>query len=141
MSAEMQYQLPSQCPVCGGQFAIVRASCTTCHSSLEGRFTQGRFANLTPQQWRFIETFIRCKGKIKDVEVALDISYPTVVSRLNETVRALGFETGEEGDEARRAALAEDKRRDVLARLARGELSPKNALRLMEGGDLDETGD
>jgi hypothetical protein len=100
---------------------------------MTGHFTRGRFANLTQQQWHFIETFIRCKGKIKDVEVALDISYPTVVARLNDVVRALGFESGDDGGaELRRAALADEKQRDVLQRLERGEIGPKDALRLLE---------
>lgn len=133
MAGERHYPLPSQCPVCGGQFEIERIHCLSCDMRLEGRFDQGRFANLTQQQWHFIETFVRCKGKIKDVEVALDISYPTVVSRLNEVVRALGFDSGDDA-EMRRVAAADEKRRDVLDRLNRGELSAKDALRLLEGG-------
>ncbi|PZS04841.1 MAG: hypothetical protein DLM69_01430, partial [Candidatus Chloroheliales bacterium] len=80
-------------------------------------------------QWQFIETFVRCKGKIKDVETALDISYPTVVARLNEVVRALGYEVSED------VAVAEEKRKDVLQKLARNELSAKDALRLLEEGE------
>jgi hypothetical protein len=52
---------------------------------------------LTAEQVQFVETFMKCKGKIKDVEGELGISYPTVVARLNEVVRAMGFEV-EEGD-------------------------------------------
>jgi hypothetical protein len=132
MSKPKQYQLPTQCPVCGGELEIVRARCTSCDTALEGHFSQGRFANLAPQQWHFIETFIRCKGKIKDVEVALDISYPTVVSRLSEVVRALGFEAGDDAAELRRVSASDDKRRDVLNRLNRGEINAKDALRLLE---------
>lgn len=133
MTQEQQHLLPNQCPICGGTFEIVRVHCTGCGTSMEGHFTQGRFGNLTPQQWHFIETFVRCKGKIKDVEVALDISYPTVVSRLNDVVRALGFEAGDDTAEVRRASATEEKRREVLDRLNRGELSAKEALRLLEG--------
>jgi hypothetical protein len=133
MTTSQRPPVPSQCPVCGGQFEIARVRCTSCETVMEGRFSQGRFANLTPQQWHFMETFVRCRGKIKDVEVALDISYPTVVSRLNEVVRALGFETGDDAAEGRRGG-ADDRRRDVLERLNRGELSAKDALRLLEGG-------
>ena len=124
--------LPSQCPVCAGTLEIVRVHCTNCDTSMEGRFSQGRFGGLNAQQWHFVETFIRSKGKIKDVEVALDISYPTVVARLNEVVRALGFEGGEGAAEPR-AGGADEKRREALNRLARGEISPKDALRLLEG--------
>ncbi len=138
MSTARQNQLPGQCPVCGGQFAIVRVQCTNCETVMEGHFSQGRFANLTPEQWRFVETFVRYKGKIKDVETALDISYPTVVARLNDVVRALGFEAGDDAAETRRASAAEEKRREVLGRLERGEISPKEALRLMDGDGAGE---
>ncbi len=120
-------ELPSQCPVCGGSYEITGLHCTDCDVTIAGRFVSNRFSNLTTAQWQFIETFMRCKGKIKDVEVALDISYPTVVARLNEVVRALGYEVSED------IAAAEEKRKDVLQKLARNEVSAKDALRLLEG--------
>ncbi len=133
MAPQQRYPLPTQCPVCSGELAITRVRCTNCETIMEGQFSQGRFANLNSQQWNFVETFIRCKGKIKDVEVALDISYPTVVARLNEVVRGLGFESGDEATETGRAAATEERRRAILQRLERGELNPKEAMRLLEG--------
>lgn len=131
MSTPKQYQLPTQCPVCSGTLEITRVRCLNCETTLEGHFNQGRFANLAPQQWHFIETFIRCKGKIKDVEVALDISYPTVVARLNDVVRALGFDSAEDAAEMRRVASIEERRREIMQRLERNEISPKDAMRLL----------
>jgi hypothetical protein len=122
-------ELPSQCPICGGSYEITKLHCLNCEVTIEGHFTPGNFHNLGRGQWQFIETFIRCRGKIKDVEVALDISYPTVVARLNEVIRALGFEVSED------ATVAEEKRKDVLQKLARNELSAKDALRLLEEGE------
>ena len=133
MDRVQQYQAPRQCPVCGDRLAVVRLQCGQCGTGIDGHFAQGRFGNLTEQQWHFVETFIACKGKIKDVEVALDISYPTVVSRLNDVVRALGYEAGDDGAEVRRAAALEEKRREALEKLANNEISPKDALRLLEG--------
>ena len=131
MSTPRQYQMPTQCPVCSGALEITRVRCLNCETTLEGHFSQGRFANLAPQQWHFIETFIRCKGKIKDVEVALDISYPTVVARLSEVIRALGFDSTDDA-EARRLASVEERRREVMQRIQRNEISPKDAVRLLE---------
>ena len=133
MDRVRQYQAPRQCPVCGDQLEVVRLQCGQCGTGIDGHFAQGRFGNLTEQQWRFVETFIACKGKIKDVEVALDISYPTVVSRLNDVVRTLGYEAGDDGAEVRRAAAIEEKRREALEKLANNQISPKDALRLLEG--------
>ena len=138
MPEQKLYPLPTQCPVCSGELAITGVRCTTCETTMAGQFSQGRFANLNQPQWHFIETFIRCKGKIKDVEVALDISYPTVVARLNDVVRALGFESGDEASEMRRIAASEERRRDILQRLERKEIGPKDALRLMESANASE---
>lgn len=138
MAGEKLYPLPTQCPVCSGELAITGVRCINCETTMAGQFSQGRFANLNQPQWHFIETFIRCKGKIKDVEVALDISYPTVVARLNEVVRALGFESGDEATEMRRIAANEERRRDILQRLERKEIGPKDALRLMESANASE---
>ncbi len=138
MAEQKLYPLPTQCPVCSGELAITGVRCTNCATTIAGQFSQGRFANLNQPQWHFIETFIRCKGKIKDVEVALDISYPTVVARLNDVVRALGFESGDEASELRRIAASEERRRDILQRLERKEIGPKDALRLMESANASE---
>ena len=137
MDRVRQYQAPRQCPVCGDQLEVVRLQCGQCGTGIDGHFAQGRFGNLTEQQWRFVETFIACKGKIKDVEVALDISYPTVVARLNEVVRALGFD-GAEGAAEARGGEGDEKRREALDRLYKGEISPKDALRLLEAGGATE---
>src|SRR5919199_434630 len=112
MDKTRRYPVPSQCPVCGDQLEVVRVQCGNCGTGMDGHFSPGRFANLSQQQWHFIETFVRCKGKIKDVEVALDISYPTVVSRLNDVVRALGFDSSDDA-EARRLASVEERRRGI----------------------------
>ena len=132
MDKTRRYPVPSQCPVCGDQLEVVRVQCGNCGTGMDGHFSPGRFANLSQQQWHFIETFVRCKRKIKDVEVALDISYPTVVSRLNDVVRALGFDVGDDAAEMRRVAAAEEKRRDTLEKLSKGEISPKDALRAFD---------
>lgn len=89
--------LPGKCPICSGQLTVTRLQCGNCGTGIDGSFGLGRLQVLTPEQVQFVETFMRCKGKIKDVEGQLGISYPTVVSRLNDVVRAMGYDV-EEGD-------------------------------------------
>jgi hypothetical protein len=102
--------------------------CRNCGTALEGRFSLGRLFELTPDQRHFVEVFIRCEGKISRVEEELDLSYPTVRSRLEEVIQALGYEVDRkpEGFGARR--------QEVLERLARREISSEEALRLMQEG-------
>src|SRR6476619_5174365 len=86
------YPVPGICPVCGDQLAVTRLHCGRCATTLEGLFSLGRFHYLTREQQQFIGIFIKCRGKIKDVEQELGISYPTVVKLLDELVSTLGFD-------------------------------------------------
>ena len=119
--AAAAHQVLTRCPVCGDDLHIVRLECTTCGSALQGNFTLGRLALLTREQLQFVEVYIRCRGKIKDVEEDLGISYPTVVARLNEVVQAMGFEVrSEDADQASR-------RQQILDELAAGKLTAADA--------------
>src|SRR3981189_678387 len=114
-------QVLTRCPVCGDDLAIVRLECPACGSALHGNFTLGRLARLTREQLQFVEVFIRCRGKIKDVEEELGISYPTVVPRPHEVVQAMGFEVRQEDTD-----LAA-RRQQILDELASGKLSAADA--------------
>lgn len=115
------HQALTRCPVCGDEFRIVRLQCGGCGSALEGNFTLGRFQRLTREQLAFVEVFLKCRGKIKDVEEELGISYPTVVARLNDVVQAMGFEVAQEdGDRASR-------RQQILDDLAGGRVTAAEA--------------
>ena len=87
-----------KCPVCGETMTVTRLHCRTCDSALEGQFSLGRFYRLGPQQLAFIETFIRCEGKLTRVQEELNISYPTARARLTEVIRALGYDVDEEAE-------------------------------------------
>lgn len=48
-----------------------------------------RFEYLSAEQLYFIETFIKCRGSIKEVEKEMGISYPTVRAKLDEAINEL----------------------------------------------------
>jgi hypothetical protein len=122
------YPVPTECPVCHDNLLVTRLVCRNCGTGLEGRFTMGPLLQLTPEQLHFVEVFLRCEGKLNRVQEELGISYPTVRSRLVEVIRALGYEVGEERE-------ADDERRqEILARLARQEVSAEEAFRILEEG-------
>lgn len=108
------------CPSCDSPMVVRRLECPTCGVGVDGRFDAGQLARLSREQLSFVETFLRARGKIKDVEEELGISYPTVVARLNDVLVALGFEVGEDPREAER-------RQRVLDELAAGRLSAAEA--------------
>ena len=64
---------PTICPICQSNLEVTRLHCTSCDTSLEGRFEMGHFSNLSPDQMEFIFTFIRCEGKINRVEQELNL--------------------------------------------------------------------
>ncbi|MEX2716200.1 MAG: DUF2089 domain-containing protein, partial [Candidatus Sigynarchaeota archaeon] len=86
------YPVTGICPVCGGTLTVTRLHCRHCDSALEGQFSLGRFYHLTPEQQTFVETFLRCEGKISWVQEEMGLSYPAVRSRLEDVIRALGYE-------------------------------------------------
>jgi hypothetical protein len=116
---------------------ITRLECGTCQSALEGQFIAagrgsgeregyfGRLERLSREQLEFVETFLRCRGIIKNVEAMLDISYPTVKARLNNIIEALGFPVEEEMPDPERRR----ERREILQDLAQGKITTEEAHR------------
>jgi len=51
------YPVQGTCPVCGDTLIVSRLQCPHCDTTLEGRFTLGRFHQLTPDQLGFAELF------------------------------------------------------------------------------------
>lgn len=135
------------CPVCAGELAISRLHCRTCGTTLEGEFGVGRFGKLNREQLALLESFLRSRGNLKEMERALGISYPTVRGRVESLVQALGLDDGEaspSGDEGRepidRPAETDTatERRAILERLAKRDIdaaTAAQALRALEGSD------
>ena len=119
----------TRCPVCQNELTITRLRCEACDTSLDGRFSGGPFAHLTHEQMDFILIFIRCEGKLNRVEVEMGLSYPTLRNRLQEIIRALGYEPGK--DET--PDVSEDRRRQVLEDLDNGKLNADAAMRILRG--------
>jgi hypothetical protein len=93
----MAHDVISTCPVCQGELTITRLHCNTCGTALEGEFGVGRFGRLEREQLSFLESFLRSRGNLKEMERELGISYPTVRSRLEALLRAIGLADGEAG--------------------------------------------
>ena len=138
----MPHDAIATCPICGGELAVTRLHCRSCATTLEGDFNVGRFARLSREQFALLESFLRSKGNLKEMERELGISYPTVRARVEALLRALGLgddtaiddETGEPhpagpaGSPDTTAALdIAAARREILERLARREIDAASA--------------
>jgi hypothetical protein len=121
------YPVVGKCPVCGDTLAVTRLHCRGCDSTLEGQFSLGRFYQLSPEQLAFVETFIRCEGKLTRLQDELGMSYPTARARLTDLIRALGYEVREEPE-----PVSSEERKAILERLASGEIQPEDAVELLK---------
>ena len=120
------YPVPTECPVCRDNLLVTQLACRNCGTGLEGRFAMGRLFQLGTEQLHFVEVFLRCEGKINRVQDDLGISYPTVRSRLDDVVRALGYEV-----QAEKKAES-SQRQGILEQLARGEISSEQAFSILQ---------
>jgi hypothetical protein len=153
--------LPTKCPVCGGDLIVTRLHCPSCETSIEGSFVSGGtplqeafsseqlrsllpFSRLSQEQLYFMLTFVRCEGRFNRMEEELNLSYPTLRGRLDEIIRALGFEPGREPeareDAARESpvgegarAISAEERQAILDTLSRGEINVEEARRRLRG--------
>ena len=137
----MVHDVIATCPVCAGELTIARLQCRSCGTALEGEFGVGRFGRLDREQMSLLESFLRSRGNLKEMERELGISYPTVRGRVDALIRSLGLADGAavDADEDFGANFADGftdepasddtagERRAILERLARREISAEDA--------------
>jgi hypothetical protein len=127
----MPHDVISTCPVCSSELAVTRLHCASCGTTLEGDFSVGRFGRLNREQLVLLESFLRSRGNLRDMERELGISYPTVRSRVEALVRALGFGPRSDAEEpeepATEAAATPRTRAEILEALARHEITAEDA--------------
>ncbi|KAF0112222.1 MAG: hypothetical protein FD147_283 [Chloroflexi bacterium] len=122
----------SKCPVCDEDLAVTRLYCVNCNTTIEGHFVAEHtpFGHLSPEQMQFLLTFVRCEGRLNRMEDEMKLSYPTLRSRLNEIVRALGYEPGKEETPLQ---LSPEDRRSILEELDQGIISWDEAQARLRG--------
>jgi hypothetical protein len=126
----MNHPILTHCPICNSPTTVKQIRCEICDLTIEGHFAVTGLSSLSAEQLEFVETFLRCEGKINRVEKEMNISYPTVRGKLNEIISTLGYEPASEteADDLQR----ETYRRDILDGLASGSLSPDQAVQLLK---------
>ncbi len=142
----MPHDAIATCPVCAGELAVTRLHCRACGTTIEGDFNVGRFGRLSREQMSVLESFLRSRGNLRDMERELGLSYPTIRSRVEALVRALGFgpradgdDGGGEADAAASAAAGASgadvaaARQEILERLARHEIGADEAATAIRG--------
>lgn len=132
----MTQTLPNLCPLCSGTLEITETACLGCGVQMHGHFSLAPFKALDSEQMRFLETFLRCRGVIRDMEAALGISYPTVRARLDTLLSTLGYTGGPVAapPPAPRPPTAEEnarRRKEILSAIEAGTLDADSGLRAL----------
>ena len=119
----MSYAPPSRCAVCGGELNVTRLTCPNCQSEITGNFQTCGYCALNDKLKLFLETFLKSRGNIKEVERSLSISYPTVKSLLDELLATLFPEEKPQGEKMTS--------KKILDMLENGEITAARAAELL----------
>jgi hypothetical protein len=103
-------------------FVIERVRLEGKDIAIEGAFVPPQLARLSAEDQVFVAAFLRSHGSIKEMEQVFGVSYPTIKGRLARIAASLDFvETSPAPPRA-----------EVLDRLARGEVTPAEAIAVLE---------
>ena len=93
---------------------------------MRGRFPRCEFCALPEEQLSFLRLFVARRGNLRELERELGISYPTVRGRLDELLKALGYNAGPT------LLDRQQRRRQVMEDLREGRVAPEEAVRLLK---------
>lgn len=131
-----------RCPACAGRLFPRQLECVDCGLHLQASFPRNEFARLDDDALHLLRIFVACEGRIRDMERALGVSYPTVKSRLAGLRETLGFakqasrkDAQPKREEAPEPAEAPEPKgaSDTIGRLERGEIDFDEAMRRLQG--------
>jgi len=117
--------IPRKCPSCSAPLVVTQLSCTKCETNVVGLYEINPFLRLSNESLQFLETFIRNRGNVKEMERETAESYWVIRRRLDEVIAELGYEVEPVEDEL------SARRQEVLGRLGKGEIDVKEATRLL----------
>ncbi|HSO68389.1 MAG TPA: DUF2089 domain-containing protein [Arachnia sp.] len=130
MSGRHLYHAPADCPVCGEALITIRKGCLQCGTEIAGEFAGCDFCALGEADLSLLRVFLGSRGNLREVEKHLQVSYPTARARLDAVLAKLGLTPTDEAPPSE-APPSESAQDQILARVARGELSPEVAAQLL----------
>lgn len=135
------------CPACRSALRPKILVCPSCDIKVEGPFQLNEFATLAQDDLHFLRIFVRCEGRIRDMESSLGLSYPTIRARLSalkktlsgeETIQAKAtaeekaFPAGSGNSESGRVKAEDMDSGRILEKLQAGEIPFDEAMRLIK---------
>ncbi len=116
--------IPQKCPSCSAALVVTQLTCSMCGTGVVGHFELSPMYRLSPESLHFLETFIRNRGNVKEMERETGESYWAIRRRLDEVIAEMGFSVQPEGGPT-------NQRQEILERLGRGEIAVDEATRLL----------
>jgi len=121
-----------QCPSCHGPLVPVELRCEACEISVVGKFVGNEFSMLGEEDLHFLRIFVQCEGRIRDMESAMGVSYPTIKAKLAHLKEALAAMPAASSGAVPPVVEANEKSNeaaaDVLKELHAGRLTYAQAL-------------
>jgi hypothetical protein len=121
------------CPACQGRLYPKLLRCADCGIEVTTRYATNEFSDLEAEDLHLLRIFVLCEGRIRDMESALGVSYPTVKSRLAALRTRLGLASDGSKNKPSEARPESTSARDILDRLADGALTYEEALAQIRG--------
>ncbi|HTL00238.1 MAG TPA: DUF2089 family protein [Pseudomonadales bacterium] len=116
------------CPACRGRLYPKLLRCADCGIEVTTRYATNEFSDLEAEDLHLLRIFVLCEGRIRDMESALGVSYPTVKSRLAALRTRLGLASDAVKNKQADARTEPASARDILDRLSDGGLTYEEAL-------------
>lgn len=77
-------KIPHKCPSCGKKLAVTSMKCGECGAAIEGSFDVCPVCQFDPEIQALFDLFMSSRGNVKDVQRRMNLSYPTVRSKMEE---------------------------------------------------------
>nr|WP_281389047.1 DUF2089 domain-containing protein [Spirochaeta isovalerica] len=116
--------IPGKCPSCGGKMTAVKMECHDCGTVMDGRFSPCPVCSLDPEMRELFDLFMHSRGNLKEVQRILQLSYPTVRSRIEGM-----FAAYEKSDSSKIGRM------EILKMLRTGDIDVVEAEKLLRDAD------
>jgi len=107
------------CPSCSEEMVISELKCPKCDLRVRKDISPCPFCQLAEEDYEFLMVFLRTQGKITDIEKILNISYPTIKSKIDDLLRSLKISPYEDTQ-------------DPIEALAQGKISVDEAVIILK---------
>ena len=131
MPNEDLHDLPTQCPVSGGELYVSELTCEDSGVVIRGKFRMPASAGLDNDEKAFLKVFLRARGVISTVEKELGMSYPTARAKLDRLLAAMNLVPIKDDDKKRHRAA--ERKRKILKDLEEGTITAAEAKKKLRG--------